>query len=261
MFKNMKVLPNIKKLTKALIYFGAVAILVIFYFSVQQHTKMKIENINVVLESRGPDKLISREDIINYIYRKTGKPIKNRTIIDLNTREIENLLDNISYIKKCEVFISADGSYNIHCVLNDPVIRVSGAGKRDFYFDIDGNIIPLSLRATARVPLLTGNLKNIDFSQMKKEGTKANGILVLGKEIHNDDFLNALIEQIYISNDGRLILIPKVGSQKLVFGKLENINEKLDNLKIFYQTGMAGTGWRRFSRISLEWEGQVVGSI
>jgi cell division protein FtsQ len=261
MFKNMKVLPNIKKLTKALIYLGAVAILAILYFSVLRQTNMKIENVKIVLESRGPDKLIANEDIINYIYRKTGMPIKNRAINDLDTREVENLLDNVSYIKKCEVFISADGSYNIHCILNDPLIRVSGVGKRDFYFDIDGNVIPVSRRATARVPLLTGNLKNIDFSQMKKEGTKANGILALGKEIHNDDFLNALIEQIYIGNDGKLILIPKVGSQKLVFGKLENINEKLDNLKIFYQTGMAGNGWRRFNRISLEWEGQVVGSI
>ena len=257
----MKVLPNIRILKKILIYFGAVAILIILYFAVQRQSEMKIENINIVLNSQAPDKLMSREDIISYIYRKTGKPIKNSAITDLNTKQIEELLDKISYIKKCEVFISANGVYNISCILNDPIVRVSGVGKRDFYFDTDGNIMPVSLRATARVPLLTGNLKNIDFRQMKKDGTKANAILQLGREIYNDAFLNAMIEQIYVGNDTKLILIPKVGGQKLVFGKLENINEKLDNLKIFYQTGMAGTGWRRFSRISLEWEGQVVGSI
>lgn len=257
----MRMLTDINSLTKTLIYAGAVAILVMLYLSVKQQSKMKIENINIVLHSDGSDQLISREDIINYIYRKTGKPIKNRVITDLNTWEIENLLDKVSYIKKCEVFIGSDGIYNINCFLNDPVIRVSGVGNSDFYFDSEGNIMPISVRAAARVPLLTGNLRNIDFSQLNKEGTEAHGILMLGRQLHDDEFLNALIEQVYIGNDGKLVLIPKVGGQKLVFGKLENINGKLDNLKIFYQTGMAGTGWRRFNRISLEWEGQVVGSI
>ena len=239
---------------------GLLSIFVVLFFSVKQMSQSNIKNIRVVLESKNPVKLINEEDVLAFLQKATGKNFKTQDIKSLNIRQIEMLLDRSKYIKNSEVFISTNGVFNIHCTLNDPIFRVSGLRNGDFYFDIDGNVIPLSMRATCRVPLLSGDLRKIDFNRMKKEGTMANAILDLSGKVSRDEFLNALIEQIYIEKNGKLILIPKVGHQKLEFGGLVNIDEKLEKIKVFYKSGMAGAGWRKFNSINLEWEGQVVGS-
>lgn len=154
--------------------------MVILFFAIRQRSASDIETVKIILESKNPVKLISEEDILIFCKRQQEK-YKNQDIRTINIEEIEKLLDKSKYIKNSEVFIGTNGVFTMLCVLNDPIIRVSGNQNEDFYFDADGNIIPLSKRATCRVPLLSGNLHKIDFNKMKKEGTTANIILHLGK--------------------------------------------------------------------------------
>lgn len=256
----MKKLFNKNIIKKSLIIVGTISIMIVLFFAVRQRSASNIDSVKVILESNNPVKLIGEEDVLTFLQKATRKNIKNQDIRNINIEEIEMLLDKSRYIKNSEVYIGTNGVFTIHCVLNDPIMRVSGMQSEDFYFDADGNIIPLSQRAACRVPLLSGNLRIIDFNNMQKKGSNANVILDIGKKLSEDVFLSALIEQIYIENNGKLILIPKVGHQKLEFGGLTNVDEKLDKIKVFYKSGMAGAGWKKFSRINLEWEGQVVGS-
>ncbi|MGE5356076.1 MAG: cell division protein FtsQ/DivIB [Deltaproteobacteria bacterium] len=251
-----------KNIIKRIVFIaGAIAIIVILVFAVSHKSETEVANVNVELSSENPVKLINEQDILTFLYKATGTKLNNRDIRQLDIGKLEKLLDGSSYIKNAEIFIATNGVLNIQCELNDPIMRVTGKQRDDFYFDKDGNIIPLSRRATCRVPLLSGNLSSIDFKKINKEGTSAFQLLELGKKINEDHFLNALIEQIYVDNNGKLVLIPKVGDQKLEFGKLTGIDEKLEKIKVFYKTGMAGSGWKKFRILNLEWEGQVVGSI
>src|SRR5690606_6219498 len=73
-----------------------------------------------------------------------------------------------------------------------------------------------------------------------------------------DDFLRALIEQIYVEESGEIIFIPKVGKEKLVFGGTSQMEEKFDNLKIFYRDGLTKLGWNRYPVLNLKYVNQVV---
>jgi len=254
-----------KKLSKIavrniLIALGAFAILTVLIFSVQKSYNTEIEDVKITLINENSVKLISKNDIYSLLKRTEGAAFKSKNLKEIDIKNFERKLDNSKFIKNAEVYIDLNGILNIYCVLNDPIIRVKGQNKKDFYFDKDGNIIPLSENATSRVPLLTGNIEKINFQQLKKLDTEANKILELGVQIHNDQFLSALVEQIYVENNGKLILVPKVGNQKIEFGNANNIDEKLEKIRIFYKTGMAGSGWRKFTKINIEWEGQIVGS-
>ncbi|MCD8495578.1 MAG: hypothetical protein LRY45_02455 [Bacteroides graminisolvens] len=72
------------------------------------------------------------------------------------------------------------------------------------------------------------------------------------------NFFNALIEQIYVSNANEFTLIPKVGDQKIIFGKYEDVITKLENLKIFYQEALPYEGWQKYRTINVKYKGQVV---
>ena len=73
-----------------------------------------------------------------------------------------------------------------------------------------------------------------------------------------DPFYSALVEQIYLSNVGEYILIPKVGQQKIILGPYEEIEDKLERLKIFYKQGIPYEGWQKYKSINLKFKDQVV---
>ncbi|MEZ4907759.1 MAG: hypothetical protein R2771_09030 [Saprospiraceae bacterium] len=249
-----------RKVKRYLIILGTVGIMVLLYFSIMKKSSQKLATVNIDIVATDEAKLLEDVDVLNYLHRVLGQKFEQQKLSGLDLKKIEDILDESNFISKSEVYVTSNNILHIKCFLNEPIIRVANKSKSDFYIDSTGNAIPLSKRAAAHVPMLCGNFSKIDFTKLDKEGTLGNEVLVLSKKIHNDEFLNALVEQIYINDNQKIILIPKVGNQKLEFGKLDMIDDKLEKIKIFYKTGMTGSGWRKFNTINLEWEGQVVGS-
>ena len=61
-----------------------------------------------------------------------------------------------------------------------------------------------------------------------------------------------------MSNLGEFTLIPKIGDQKILLGKVMDAGQKLERLKIFYREGMPYEGWRKYKTIDVRFAGQVV---
>ncbi|RLD54531.1 MAG: cell division protein FtsQ, partial [Bacteroidetes bacterium] len=76
--------------------------------------------------------------------------------------------------------------------------------------------------------------------------------------INDDEFLKAQIEQIYVTESKEFELIPKVGRQLILFGGIENMEKKFNNLIAFYKKGMKNNGWTKYKTINLKFENQVV---
>ena len=81
----------------------------------------------------------------------------------------------------------------------------------------------------------------------------------LAKKIIAIPFLWAMTEQIYVDNKNEFTLIPKMGKQKIRLGKYELIEDKLENLAIFYQQAITQKGWQVYEEIDVRYKGQVVG--
>jgi cell division protein FtsQ len=67
-----------------------------------------------------------------------------------------------------------------------------------------------------------------------------------------------MIGQIFVSSNGDFILAPLIGDQKIVFGKYEDAQDKIQNLKIFYREAMPYEGWRKYRSIDVRFRGQVI---
>lgn len=83
------------------------------------------------------------------------------------------------------------------------------------------------------------------------------------KYVAKDEFLAALIDQAFVEQDsiGDIVLIPKIGREKLIFGDASDIKDKFDNLKIFYRDGMQKLGWSRYKSLNLKYSHQVRGML
>ena len=67
----------------------------------------------------------------------------------------------------------------------------------------------------------------------------------------NDEFWDALIEQIVVMKDNEVVLIPKVGNFRIVVGTLEGVERKMENLRLFLQEGIGLKGWNVYKEINL----------
>lgn len=239
--------------------FGAAGIVVILFFSIKYKSNLIVNKVNINIESQTKQKLIDEHDILKYLNKSLGKDLEIVKINDVDIKKIEKLLNKSHFIENSNVYLDSKNRLNIKCVLKKPIVRVHRENSKDFYIDINGDPVPFSKRATVRVPIITGNTARIQIN--KKEDSEYMKLWKLARSINDDAFLSALIEQIDIQQNGEILLVPKLGKQKIEFGDLVNSENKLKKVKAFYQSEMKKTGWNKFKKLSVKWDGQIVGSF
>jgi cell division protein FtsQ len=140
----------------------------------------------------------------------------------------------------------------------EPVMRVKDQMGAQYYVDRDGFRVPLSRHFTARTLVVNGKIQphTPGFMDKKKHGMK--DLFQLALLLADDELWKAMIEQVYVNQKNEYVLIPKIGDQVIVLGKFEQVQEKLDKLRIFYLEGMSREGWNKYRTIDLRFAGQVV---
>ena len=246
---------------KKLAWFGFyAAVIFTLYQAVQFKANMTVQKVVITISTEdGQRALIGEKDVLRYINKSLDKDLEMLKIENLEAKKIESLLNDSKFINKAEVFVNTKGVVFIHCEVRTPIVRIDRGEKKGFYLDAAGNIIPLSKRATVRVPIANGFLGEFNKDFLTVENDRYRQVLELAKKVNEDSFLNALIEQIYVESNGEVILIPKLGRQKILFGEFASVDERFEKLKAFYKTGMPNSGWNRFEYLNLKWNDQVVG--
>jgi cell division protein FtsQ len=128
----------------------------------------------------------------------------------------------------------------------------------NYYLDQEGNRIPASRNYTARVMVATGpiNSYSLDFKSLEHHNLKE--ALLLACRIMEDDFLEGIVQQLHVLPGGEWMLVPLLGRQKVILGSVDDLKNKFERLKIFYQEAMPYTGWNTYSTLNVKYNGQVV---
>ncbi|MFR9536967.1 MAG: hypothetical protein SNJ11_00350 [Rikenellaceae bacterium] len=104
------------------------------------------------------------------------------------------------------------------------------------------------------------------YSEREKKLTKKYkdfiNLITFVNVVENDKFWSSEIVQIVASEstsgDLKLELIPRSGSHTIIFGELNDMDEKLDNCKTFYKEVLPSQGWNKFKSINIEYKSQIV---
>jgi len=204
------------------------------------------------------DLLITQEDILLTLERSFGYRMEGVQIANLNVARMERVLEEDPFIMDANVFVDAKNYVNITIQQRQPIVRVIDKNGLDYYMDKDGFRMPLSKHFTARVLVATGNLPPHTPLFLKKENDMLKNVFELTHTIMANPFLKAQIEQIFITNKREVILIPKLGDQKILLGAYDKMEEKLENLMIFYEKALPKEGWSKYKTINLKFKDQVV---
>jgi len=149
-------------------------------------------------------------------------------------------------VKNAQVYSNQEGVININLQQRKAVVRIK-TDNTDYYLDEQGMKMPLSSEYTPRVLVVTGEVNESNHSS----------IFSFVERINKEKFWKSQITQLHFNNN-EVIIIPRVGSQKIHFGTLADVNKKLGNLYQFYKQAMPVKGWENYSEISLAYNNQIV---
>lgn len=253
-----------QELIKTLKLLGWIALVSLILWSISAAAKRKstTKTNSVIVEIKslpeGND-LITIGDVLSILDKSFGYSLEGLPQGSVDIERVERVLEKDPFVLESDAFLDAENNIQIKITQRIPVLRILDKLGVHYYLDKTGKRLPLSKNYTARVLIATGNIPPFipDFAERDQHLLKST--FELANKILADNFLWAMVEQIYVNNKNEFILIPKLGKQKIYLGKIDNMNDKLENLLLFYQKGIADTGWEKYKAIDLRYKGQVVG--
>ncbi len=201
------------------------------------------KKMNISILDGAAVQYFTAEDIMTYLDDCTGESM---SAIDLAQME-QRLLEG-GNLASAECYKLINGVVRVEVTQRRPVMRVLD-NEGGFFVDPDGNCLSVCPQYQLDLPLVTGH---VDSVLTYKE------ILPLAQYIGQDSFWNAQIEQIYVNGRHEIELTPRVGSQVVLLGSLEDYETKLENLMQVYTQVFKHRDGIAYDTISLKYQGQVV---
>ncbi|MBQ9672644.1 MAG: cell division protein FtsQ [Prevotella sp.] len=204
-------------------------------------------NVHISIEQDFAEGFLN-ENSIRAMLRQSGLTLIAQPMANINTRQIEEILQGNELIDKAECYKAIDGVLCIKIRQRVPVIRVMADNGDDYYVDNRGEAIPHH-KYTCNLIVATGHIS-------KKYASKI--LTPIANSVRDDDFWKNQIVQLNVLSDGSMELIPRVGDHIAYLGQPTNVEKKLDRLRKFYLYGLNEAGWNRYSRISVEFDNQII---
>jgi len=234
-----------KKILQILKWGMLLSLMVVVLAFTNQKQTMQMVLLNQVNIEISEDKFMTEQIALKYIELHNFN-FDSIFLSNFYLNELEIAFLKHPAIKKAEVYSNQIGVININLQQRKAVVRIK-TDNVDYYLDEHGMKMPLSNEYTPRVLVVTGDVDESYHSS----------IFSFVKRINKDNFWKSQIIQVHFKNN-EVIIIPRVGSHKVYFGTLTNVNKKLANLYQFYKQAMPVKGWQTYSEISLAYNNQIV---
>jgi len=234
-----------KKLLKIIKWGMLIALTVIVLAFTEKKQEEQLVKLNQIDIEMSEDKFLTKNIVLQYI-EKHNFAYDGVVFTQFYLNDLEEILLKHPAVKKAEVYSSQQGDMNIKLQQRKAIVRIKTAYD-DYYLDEDGLEMPLSKEYTPRIIIVSGDANQKHHAS----------IYAFIQRINKSEFWKSQITQLHFSGD-QVVLIPRVGSQKIHFGMLVNSSEKLDNLYRFYNQAMPVKGWQTYSDISLKYNNQIV---
>lgn len=222
-------------------------------FSARESRNISCRSIEI--EFREDELIRTTKEEVARLIQVADNQIIGKELRQINADFIEKEVEKHQAILKAEVFkivakdsSSYKGILGVRVKHREPAVRVMSSSGT-YYLDKTGEQIPVSTNYTARVLVATGYFSE-EFAREK--------LLPFVLYLEENPFWQAQIEQVHVDQNGDVLLTPLVGDHIIELGSMENYQEKLRNMKAFYEQVLARNNWDKYEKISLKYKNQVI---
>lgn len=228
-------------------------------FTSKKHEETLCKKPIVTVKKYGDNDFLNEKIILTTLFNK-GFKLEDQFISDINILQIEEIITQLPEVETAEVFKSIDGTIRIEITERNPVLRIFNNRNQSFYVDHNGEIMPLSKHFVAHTHIATGNINEAYKTNKQKlnNNSMISQLYKVADFVQKDEFLNSQIVQIDVNKNQDIILIPRVGEQKIVFGNGEDIEDKFTRLKLFYKKGIKPHELNKYTTLNLKYKQQII---
>lgn len=224
----------------------AYLVFAVWKFSDQAENRI-CEGVSVEIIDSIPDGFITGDYIRSILTLNKISPVGMK-ISEVNLEQIEKLMLEESHIERASCYYNAAGWLCIKVVPQQPILHVISQKGEDYYLSSTGLTMPTA-GFNVNLCVATGNITKQYASEH---------LLEFARFIRDDLFWSEQIEQIHVVGPDQIELYPRVGQHIIELGSIDNFQEKLHRLRVFYREGLERVGWNKYRTISLAYDGQVV---
>lgn len=244
-----------------MLLFIAAYLVVVLSFVGRQSGAVLCDGMEVIIRDSLERGLVTRADVLNLV-RLEHPEVAGMPLSGIDMPGIEESLNQFPAIYDAQVYTRVHGKLVIELSQRNPIVRIEDRRHKHYYIDGEGFVIPANLDYAPHVLHINGHIPE-KFGKMDNVSAEGGGGLMkdvhrMAGIIHGDPFWFSQIVQVYVNRDAEFELIPRVGSQIILFGTGENMENKFFKLKTLYNEGFSHTGWNQYGTINLKYKNQVI---
>ncbi|WP_291119176.1 cell division protein FtsQ/DivIB [Empedobacter sp. UBA7248] len=228
------------------VIFGVALLIGLISFTVIKNASRTVNKIDVAFV-QPVDNYFINDESIREIINKDGKDILKQSLREVNVKEIEQKVSESPFVDSVQVSKDINGHLRLDIKANSAVARIKTL-KNEFYLTTKGEKMPLSKLNSADVILVSGDVKPNEYEDLSK----------FVQALKADDLLKNHIIAIQKVGQRSFNLIVNTGNYYIELGTLNNFEQKLHNLKLFYNQYIDFIGTEDYEKLSLKFVNQVV---
>ncbi len=205
-------------------------------------------DIQLVIKDSVYAGFITQKEVASILSKKGLNPI-GKELATVRTGALEEELAKHPLIDRVECYTTLSGKVCVEVSQRIPVLRIMSLNGDNYYLDNKGTVMPSDTKCVAHLAIATGKIDK-NFAQKS--------LYPFGMYLQHDPFWEAQIEQIHVLPDKTVELVPRVGDHLIYLGRLDGYERKLKRVKAFYKKALNQVGWNKYSRISVEFDNQVI---
>lgn len=240
----------------------ATCIICTFLYGRSERGQIVCKRILVHVEDSVDIRFISSEEVIRSVRKGYGKCI-GMVLDSIDLIKVENIVDSKSAVLKSQAYTTKDSTLHIEVKQRKPLVRLQ-RGSNGFYADAEGYVFPLQSTYAPHIQIVDGNIPikvepghkgEIENPESRKWLLDVIGMV---RMIENNKDWKRIIVQIHVNEEGDIVLVPRDGQEKFIFGYPENLEEKFDKFRKYYTAIVPKAGKEKYKVVDLRYKGQII---
>jgi len=204
-------------------------------------------NLIITIKDSLGRQFLAQHEIVALLKSAQLYPI-NKPLNTINTYTIEQKIAENEMVSTVSAYKTPSGSIKIEITQKMPVLRVFTA-RENYYVDESGQVMPANYQHAVYLPIASGNIeKSLATTELYK----------FALFLQKNEFWNNQIEQIYVHPNNEIELVPRIGDHRIILGDLDDFEEKMHKLRLFYEQAIPKIGWGKYEIINLKYKKQIV---
>ena len=181
----------------------------------------------------------------------------------VNLKKIESAIEGRSAVGTTQAYITLDGILHIDVTQRSPMVLFK-TKTGGFYADENGFLFDMNDDYSEEVPVIEGDIPiNVEAVRKGEPGTEKekewlSGILDLVRYIRHDKFWGETIAKIHVDNEENIIMTPREGKEKFIFGKPDGLKEKFSAIETYYRYIEPTKEKGYYASVDVRYEDQII---